>query len=138
MRPGTTAFPACWAMGTNELKQCTVRKKIFCCADKRSQGRTKISCTGTKSPTNQPRKGLLSFVLFIASVSAVSKGHPALVSVVLHAAPPPAKMRRMTTCLYSMIKKDGRFMKSKNIEIHDIKHSRREREREKDERQLDL
>jgi hypothetical protein len=34
-------------------------KNIFYWADWSSQGRTKISCTGTKSPTNQPRKGLV-------------------------------------------------------------------------------
>jgi hypothetical protein len=28
-RPITAACPACWAMGTKEWKQCTVRKKIF-------------------------------------------------------------------------------------------------------------
>jgi hypothetical protein len=29
-RPSTTACPAGWAMGTNELKQCSVGEKIFC------------------------------------------------------------------------------------------------------------
>ncbi len=56
-RPCTTACTACWAMGTNELKQYTVRKKIFCTGPSSSQGRTTISCTGMKSPpTNQPMK----------------------------------------------------------------------------------
>ncbi len=26
---GTTACPACWAMGTNEVKQCAVGEKYF-------------------------------------------------------------------------------------------------------------
>ncbi len=30
-RRGTTACPACWAMGTNEVKKCTVRKKVLYC-----------------------------------------------------------------------------------------------------------
>ncbi len=34
------------------VKKWPVRKKIFCTG----QGRTKISCTGTTSPANQPRK----------------------------------------------------------------------------------
>ncbi len=38
-------------------KVYTVRKKYLYSADESSQGRTKISCTGTTSPTNQPRKG---------------------------------------------------------------------------------
>ncbi len=29
-RSSTTACPACWAVGANEFKQCTVREKIFC------------------------------------------------------------------------------------------------------------
>ncbi len=29
-RPSTAAYPACWAMGTKELKWYTVRKTIFC------------------------------------------------------------------------------------------------------------
>ncbi len=29
-RLSTAAYPACWSMRTQELKQCTVRKKIFC------------------------------------------------------------------------------------------------------------
>jgi hypothetical protein len=32
-------------------------KNILYWADESSQGRTKISCTGTTSPTNQPSKG---------------------------------------------------------------------------------
>jgi hypothetical protein len=45
--------------GTHKLKKCTVRKKIFRTgnwADQSGQGRTKVSCTGTAGPTNQPRK----------------------------------------------------------------------------------
>jgi hypothetical protein len=50
-----------------------------------SQGRTKISCTGTTSPTNQPRKGsihLSSLSPHHTSVSTVSRGHPFIVSLV--------------------------------------------------------
>jgi hypothetical protein len=39
-------------------------------------------------------------------------------------------MHRMTTCLYSNIKKKGRFMTRENIEIHDIHSIKDERERE--------
>ncbi len=27
---GTTACPSCWGMGTNKVKYCTMKKKIFC------------------------------------------------------------------------------------------------------------
>jgi hypothetical protein len=29
-RPSTTNWPGCWAMGTNKVKKCAVRKIIFC------------------------------------------------------------------------------------------------------------
>jgi len=29
-RPSTPACPGCWAMGTNKVKKCTVRKILFC------------------------------------------------------------------------------------------------------------
>jgi hypothetical protein len=83
-------------MGTNELKLCTLRKKLFYIGPtKAAQGRTKISCTGMKSPTNQPREGPLSFVLFkvpFASVSTVSMGYPNLVSLVGTKAEPNSKI----------------------------------------------
>ncbi len=62
-RPSTAACPACWAVGTKELKQYQARKKIFCTgpttavkAEKKSlvparqalrtnQGRTTFICT---------------------------------------------------------------------------------------------
>ncbi len=51
-RPSTAACPACWAMGQKfEVMYFEENKILFC-----SQGRTKISCIGTRSPTNQPRK----------------------------------------------------------------------------------
>jgi hypothetical protein len=51
-----------------------------------SQGRTKISFTSTTRRTNQSKKGPLSFDLSespFTSVSAVSRGHPSLVSLAL-------------------------------------------------------
>jgi hypothetical protein len=64
------------------------KKKLFC-TEPTGAAKTgnKISCTGTKSPPNQPRKDSYHFYSFIVSVSAVSKGHPSLVSLVLHTAP---------------------------------------------------
>jgi hypothetical protein len=51
-------------MGTHKLKQGIFREKnIFYRAEKSSQGRINFSCTGMTSPTNQPQKGPLSFVL---------------------------------------------------------------------------
>ncbi len=52
----------------------TVGKNIQYWADQTSQGRTKISCTGVTSPTNQPMK-----YVPLVSVSKVSRGHPSLV-----------------------------------------------------------
>jgi hypothetical protein len=63
-------------LGNSKVKKCAVRKKNFLYwADQSSQGRTKISCTGMKRPTNPPRKGPF------ASVSTFSRGHPSLVSL---------------------------------------------------------
>ncbi len=52
--PARLPVPACWAIGTKELKKCTVGKTNI--LDKSSQGRTKIYFTGTTSTTNQARK----------------------------------------------------------------------------------
>jgi hypothetical protein len=66
-RPSTTACPARWAIGTKELKQCTMRKKIFLdWADWSSQGWTKISCNGTTSPMNQPGRSSFMCTLWVA------------------------------------------------------------------------
>jgi hypothetical protein len=48
------ACPACWPMGTKELKKVDGDEKniLYTGAEWNSQGRTKISCTGTASPTN--------------------------------------------------------------------------------------
>ncbi len=56
-RPSTTACPGCWAMGTNKVKKCAVRKIIFCIGLTRTaKAGQKIYRTGTTSPANQPRK----------------------------------------------------------------------------------
>jgi hypothetical protein len=56
-RPSTTACQGCWAMGTNKVKKYAVGK-IICVLGWLEQPRagTKIYCTGTTRPTNQPRK----------------------------------------------------------------------------------
>jgi hypothetical protein len=57
---------------------------LYVLGDLGSQGRTKISFTGTGSPI---KEGPLSLVLFdspFTSVSTVSRGHPFLVSLVVH------------------------------------------------------
>jgi hypothetical protein len=44
-------------MGTNVLKQCTVRKKIFYTGTTRAaKAKQKMSCTGTTGPTYKPSK----------------------------------------------------------------------------------
>jgi hypothetical protein len=62
-------------------------KNILYWANWSIQGRTKISCNGTRSPTNEPTKeGPLSYVLLetpIASVSTVSRGNPSPISLML-------------------------------------------------------
>ncbi len=67
-RPSTADCPACWAVGTEESKYCTVRKKYKYRHDK---------------PNKPTKKGPKSFVLCespFTSVSKVSRGHPILVS----------------------------------------------------------
>jgi hypothetical protein len=81
-RRSTTACPACWAMGTNEVKLCTVRKKIFC------NGPTGAAKAGQKSlvMARRAKEGPLSYVLLeslMASVSTVGRGHPSLISLML-------------------------------------------------------
>ncbi len=94
-RPSTAACPACWAMGTKELKLCTARKKRFLYwADKGSQDRTKISCTGTTSPTNQPRKDLFYCPLWVPiHLSFNSQQGPPLVSL-------GSRMCKLCTSIY--------------------------------------
>jgi hypothetical protein len=70
-------------MGTNEVKECAVRKKnILYWANKSSQGRTKISWTGTTSPTNQSRKDPFNMSLNMPQFQESCWGHPSLVSLV--------------------------------------------------------
>jgi hypothetical protein len=80
--PSTAACPACWA-GDNSVRWGI---QIFCSGPTRAAKTAKISCTGTPSPTYQPRKDPLSFVLFespFTSVSTVSRGHSSLVSLLM-------------------------------------------------------
>ncbi len=50
-------LPRCLAMGTNKVKKCAVWKIIFCTwLTRATKAGKKIYCTGTTSPTNQPRK----------------------------------------------------------------------------------
>jgi hypothetical protein len=54
-------------------------KNILYWTDQNSQGRIKISFTGTTGPTKPTKDGPLSFALHkppFASVSTVSRGHP--------------------------------------------------------------
>ncbi len=92
-RPSTTACPA---FGTNELKQCTGRNKIFCTEPIRTAkaGQTLVY---RHDWSNGPptKEGPLSFVLNespFASVSTVSRGHPSLVSLTRNYTntPPPS------------------------------------------------
>jgi hypothetical protein len=75
-------------MGTNELKLCTVRRKIF------YTGPTRAGKAGQKSfvPASQAQRtepteeGRFSYVLFdspFTSVSTVSRGHHSLVSLIV-------------------------------------------------------
>ncbi len=58
-RPCSTACPGCWAGRWEHINWQMVygeEKNIFYWADHSSQGGIKVFCTGTTSPTNQPRK----------------------------------------------------------------------------------
>jgi hypothetical protein len=71
--------------GDKGLTKYTVRKKYFVLGRPEQPRHATIFCYVMTSPTNQPRKdqGPLSFVLTespFTSVSAVSRGHPSLVS----------------------------------------------------------
>jgi hypothetical protein len=59
-------------------------KQILYGVDQGSEGRTKISCIGSTTPTNQPKKDsfyLHSLSLHAPSVSTVGRGNPSLVSL---------------------------------------------------------
>jgi hypothetical protein len=75
-RRGTTACPACWAIGTNEVK---VREKIFC------NGPTRAPKAGQESlvPASQAQRIKQERITFICtSVSTVRGGYLSLVSLV--------------------------------------------------------
>jgi hypothetical protein len=50
-------------------------RNILYWADQSSQGRINVFCTGPSSPTNQPRKDTLPFVIFESPFTSVSTVH---------------------------------------------------------------
>jgi hypothetical protein len=82
-RPSTAACPACWAMGTKEVKKCTstVRKKYFVLGRLEQPGQNKNLLYRHDEPNKPTKEGPLSFVLCkypFTSVSTVSMGHLSL------------------------------------------------------------
>ncbi len=72
-RPGTTACPACWAMGIKELKQCTKRTKIFLLGRLDQPGQNKNL---SYQPSNQGRTPFICTLWVpITSVSITCRGH---------------------------------------------------------------
>ncbi len=82
-RPSTTECPACWAMGTNKVKKCAVRKIIYFVLGWLEQPRQKSFVLAWRAQwTNHGRT--LSHVLQespFASVWKVRRGRPFLVSL---------------------------------------------------------
>ncbi len=54
--PSTAACPACWVMRTKELKQCTVRKKLFCTEPTRAAKQNKNVLHRHDMPNEPTRK----------------------------------------------------------------------------------
>jgi hypothetical protein len=76
-RHGTTACPACWEMGINEVKSLREEKVFFYWAKQPRQDKN----------TGAAKEGPPSYVLYespFPSVSTVSRGYPSLVSLSLH------------------------------------------------------
>ncbi len=72
-RPSMAACPCLLDDGDTGIEIVySEEKNILYWADQSSQGRTKNSCTGTPSPTNQPRKDPFSFALFESPFTSVS------------------------------------------------------------------
>jgi hypothetical protein len=64
-RSGTTACPACWAMGTNDLKLCTGRKKnilLFVLGRPEQPRQNKYLLYQHEEPIEPTKEGLLPFV----------------------------------------------------------------------------
>jgi hypothetical protein len=84
-RRSTAARPATWAMGTQEVEMCTLRKNYFVLGQLEHSRQDK-NLLYQHHELNEPTKeGPLSYVLLdspFASASTVSRGHPTLVSLV--------------------------------------------------------
>ncbi len=85
-------LPGCWVTGTNKSeKACVEETNILCWDEQSNRGGTKIYCSGTTSPTHQPRKGPLSFVVLpespFALVSTVKRGHPLWLTLLFSLSP---------------------------------------------------
>jgi hypothetical protein len=86
-RLSTIACPACWAMGTNELKMVYDEEKYFELG-RLGQPRRDTNLLYRHDKPNEPNKeGPLSFVVLslkspFTSVSTVSSAHPSLFSLV--------------------------------------------------------
>ncbi len=83
-RPSTAACPACWAMGTNELKYCMMRKKyiVLCRVEQPSQNKNPL-CRHDK-PNKPTKKGpfhLFSLSPHTPQFQQVSRDHLSLVSL---------------------------------------------------------
>ncbi len=81
---GPVRLPAQLAGWWGQLNWNSVRWGKIVLERLEEPGRTNISCTGMKSPTNPTKEEPLSFVLFespCTSVSKVCRGHPTLVSL---------------------------------------------------------
>ena len=63
-RPSAAACPACWAMWTKELKQCTVRKTYSVLGRLEQQGQNKNLLYRHDRPNKPTKEGPLSFILF--------------------------------------------------------------------------
>ncbi len=75
------AHVGCWAIGTNKVNKCAIRKIIFCTGLTRQD---KNLLYRHHEPNKPTKNGPLSYLLReapFASVSTVSRGHPSLVSL---------------------------------------------------------
>ncbi len=73
-RPGMTAYPACWATGTNQLKKCTIHGPT------RAARQDKNILYRHDKPIEPTKDGPRLCVLYICR--GLSRGHPSLGSLV--------------------------------------------------------
>ncbi len=80
---GTTFCPACWAMGINEVKKCTVRKKN-CVLGRVEQPRKEQTLLYRRDKLNEPTLGrtLYSLSPHLPQFQQLAWGHPSLISLV--------------------------------------------------------